>query len=44
MAQSEAGSTDRVHGVDTDGHLKHSRFVGLKEDKEAGGVVREPGS
>jgi ATP-dependent DNA ligase len=27
-----------------DGHLRHSRFVGLREDKEAGGVVREPGS
>jgi ATP-dependent DNA ligase len=27
-----------------DGHLRHSRFVGLREDKEAGGVAREPGS
>jgi ATP-dependent DNA ligase len=27
-----------------DGHLRHSKFVGLREDKEAGGVVREPGS
>jgi ATP-dependent DNA ligase len=27
-----------------DGHLRHSRFVGLREDKEAGGIVREPGS
>lgn len=25
-------------------HLRHSKFVGLREDKEAGGVVREPGS
>jgi DNA ligase D-like protein (predicted ligase) len=25
-----------------DGHLRHSKFVGLREDKEAGGVVREP--
>jgi DNA ligase D-like protein (predicted ligase) len=27
-----------------DGHLRHSKFVGLREDKAAGGVVREPGS
>jgi bifunctional non-homologous end joining protein LigD len=27
-----------------DGHLRHSKFVGLREDKEAGGVAREPGS
>ena len=27
-----------------DSHLRHSRFVGLREDKEAGGIVREPGS
>jgi ATP dependent DNA ligase C terminal region len=27
-----------------DGHLRHSKFVGLREDKEAGGVVRESGS
>ena len=25
----------------TDGHLRHSRFVGLREDKEAREVVRE---
>jgi len=24
-----------------DGHLRHSKFVGLREDKEAGNVVRE---
>ena len=24
-----------------DGHLRHSKFVGLREDKEAGEVVRE---
>jgi DNA ligase D-like protein (predicted ligase) len=27
-----------------DGHLRHSKFVGLREEKEAGGVLREPGS
>ncbi len=27
-----------------DGHLRHSKFVGFREDKEAGGVVREPDS
>jgi bifunctional non-homologous end joining protein LigD len=27
-----------------DGHLRHSKSVGLREDKEVGGVVREPGS
>ena len=27
-----------------DGHLTHSRLVGLREDKEAGGVARKPGS
>jgi ATP-dependent DNA ligase len=27
-----------------DGHLRHSKFVGFGEDKEAGGVVREPDS
>jgi bifunctional non-homologous end joining protein LigD len=27
-----------------DGHMRHSKFVGFREDKEAGGVVREPGS
>jgi ATP-dependent DNA ligase len=26
-----------------DGHLRRSKFVGLKEDKEAGDVVRERG-
>jgi bifunctional non-homologous end joining protein LigD len=26
------------------GHLRRSRVVELREDKEAGGVVREPGS
>jgi ATP-dependent DNA ligase len=25
-----------------DGHLRHSRFMGLREDKKAPGVVREP--
>jgi ATP-dependent DNA ligase len=24
-----------------DGHLRHSRFVGLRDDKAAGGVLRE---
>ena len=24
-----------------DGHLRHSKFVGLREDKEARGVTRE---
>lgn len=24
-----------------DGHLRHSRFVGLREDKDARGVLRE---
>jgi len=24
-----------------DGHLRHSKFVGMREDKEARGVVRE---
>jgi bifunctional non-homologous end joining protein LigD len=24
-----------------DGHLRHSKFVGVREDKEAGEVVRE---
>jgi len=28
----------------SDNHLRYSKFVGLREDKEAGGVVREPGS
>jgi hypothetical protein len=28
----------------TDGHLRHSKFVGLREDKEAGGLTREPDS
>ncbi len=27
-----------------DGHLRHSKFVGLREDKETDSVVREPGS
>ena len=27
-----------------DSHLRHSKFVRIREDKEAGGVVREPGS
>ena len=27
-----------------DGHLRHSKFVELREDREAGGVLREPGS
>jgi ATP-dependent DNA ligase len=27
-----------------DGHLRNSEFVELREDEEAGGVVREPGS
>jgi bifunctional non-homologous end joining protein LigD len=27
-----------------DNHLRHSKFVGLRGDKEAGAVVREPGS
>lgn len=27
-----------------DSHLRHSKFVGLREDKEADSVVREPGS
>ena len=27
-----------------DGHLRHSKVVELREDKAAGGVVREPGS
>jgi bifunctional non-homologous end joining protein LigD len=28
-----------------DRHLRHSsKFIGLREDKEAGGVLREPGS
>jgi hypothetical protein len=27
-----------------DGHLRHSRFVGVREDKEAGNVAREPGN
>ena len=27
-----------------DGHLRHSKFVGLREDKEAGDVVRETAS
>ena len=26
-----------------DGHLRHSKFVGLREDKDAGEVVREIG-
>jgi bifunctional non-homologous end joining protein LigD len=24
-----------------DGHLRHSKFIGLREDKEAGEVIRE---
>ena len=27
-----------------DGPLRHSKFVGLREDKDADGVVRESGS
>jgi ATP-dependent DNA ligase len=27
-----------------DGHLRHSRFVGLRENGEEGGVARELGS
>jgi ATP-dependent DNA ligase len=26
-----------------DGHLRHSKFVGLREDKDPREVVREPG-
>ena len=26
-----------------DGHLRHSKFIALREDKEPGEVVREPG-
>jgi ATP-dependent DNA ligase len=27
-----------------DGHLRHSKFVGLREDKDPREVMREPGS
>ena len=27
-----------------DGHLRHLKFIGLREDKDAGEVVREIGS
>jgi hypothetical protein len=37
-----ASRIDRVHRMETpDGHLRHSKFVGLKEDKDAREVVRE---
>ena len=37
-----ASRIDRVHRMETpDGHLRHSKFVGLREDKEARAVARE---
>ena len=41
VAKTRVGCTDRVHRMDPDGHLRHSKFVGLREDKEAREVVRE---
>jgi ATP-dependent DNA ligase len=26
-----------------DNHLRHAKFIGLRQDKKAGDVVREPG-
>jgi hypothetical protein len=30
----------RVYRMDADGHLRHSSFVGLREDKDARGVMQ----
>ncbi len=32
---------DRVSGMDGANHLRHTKFVGLREDKEPREVVRE---
>ena len=41
LAKTQAGCADRVAEWTPDGHLRHSTFVGLRDDKEAGDIVRE---
>jgi ATP-dependent DNA ligase len=44
VVQTGVGRPDRVHGMDAGWAAEHSKFVGLRDDKEAGVVVRERGS
>jgi hypothetical protein len=39
VAQTGAARTDRVHRMDADGHMRHSKFVGLREDKKAREII-----
>src|SRR6516165_8361396 len=41
VAPTGAGRTNRVHGMNAGRSLRHSKFVGFREDKEAREVVRE---
>ena len=41
MAQTGAVAQIEFTECTPDGHLRHSKFVGLREDKVADGVVRE---
>ena len=41
LPQAGAGRPDRFTEWTPDGHLRHSKFVGLREDKVAKEVVRE---
>ena len=42
--ENRAGGPNQFTEWTPANHLRHSKFVGLREDKEAGGVVREPSS
>ena len=41
VADAGARGAVRIPRVDADNHLRHSKFVGLREDKEARAVARE---
>ena len=41
LAETSARGTGRVHEWTADGHLRHSSFVGLRDDKKASAVRRE---
>ena len=41
MAETRAGRAIRVSRMTPDDHLRHSRFVGLRQDKKPKDVVRE---
>jgi hypothetical protein len=40
-SRRQTGDQDKFTEWTPDGHLRHSKFVGLREDKEAREVVRE---